>query len=140
MTSASRGHFGNVVICEDVRVEANNKHTLVGVLSGDLYLTIVPGDIDFAAYMEYFPGTAHTSLQLRMILDGVTIASTTAPMPRAPSGGPNVIIIPRGRIHVARDCEFKIEVATETEKWKVIVKKKLQKGTAVPLNVTIPTT
>ncbi|HTE42429.1 MAG TPA: hypothetical protein VK629_16525, partial [Steroidobacteraceae bacterium] len=42
----------SAILCEDVREEVSNKHTLVGVITGDILVGVFPGNIRVAAYIE----------------------------------------------------------------------------------------
>jgi hypothetical protein len=42
------------ILCEDVREEANKKHTLVGVFAGDIHVPHFPANIRLAAYLVFY--------------------------------------------------------------------------------------
>lgn len=53
---ASTLKFPNVIMCEDVREEARNKKSLLGVFSGDILVASMPALIPLAFYVEYSGG------------------------------------------------------------------------------------
>ena len=47
--------FGNALLCDYASLGSNNKHTLVGVYSGDIYLEAIPMPMVFGMYIEHIP-------------------------------------------------------------------------------------
>jgi hypothetical protein len=47
--------FRNIILCEDVREEAGNKKSLMGVLAGDIIVPTFPATLSLAVYFEYVP-------------------------------------------------------------------------------------
>lgn len=45
--------FPTVVICEDVREEINHKRILIGVFSGDILVSSLPGQLSLTLYIEH---------------------------------------------------------------------------------------
>jgi hypothetical protein len=133
------GKFGNVLLCEDVRVEINNKHTLVGVLSGDINFGEVPGSLQAAFYIEYTPLRKGEVLNVRVLLDDGVIAAGVIDVPQLAPGSASIIVLPKGVIAISQDCDLKVQFNVDDGEWETILKRRLQKG-MVPSIVAPPPT
>lgn len=46
----------SALLCDDVRVEANGKHILIGVYAGDILVTGLPATLSLIVWLEIAPG------------------------------------------------------------------------------------
>jgi hypothetical protein len=119
---------GNTLFCEEVRVEAYGKMTLIGAISGDVIVAQFPAQIKFSAYIEIWPtmlGTYTISVELkfRRALMGRGEVMIQADNVRNPA----VIPLPAGIVNAERPGDLSIELVYEGLRRRVL-KKSIQQG------------
>jgi hypothetical protein len=62
--------FRNAILCDDIRNERGNKHSLMGVFSGDLVVAKLPAQVYLALYFEHVSEKAgELDVALKLWLD-----------------------------------------------------------------------
>jgi hypothetical protein len=117
------GSFRNVILCEDVREEAGNKKSLMGVFGGDLQVQEFPAAIRIAFYVEYIPpqeGSAH-ALQFVLLVDENIAATGTLEIP----AGNNVaaLVIPQGIAQFAKEGDLALQFGVGDDLVEILRKK-----------------
>lgn len=125
MPAKGTPHFGNVLLCEDVRIEVNNKHTIVGTLSGDIMIAQVPSTMEIAAYIEFYPEGTNVTLIFRLMFAGYKMADINVQPASAPPGTPVIAVIPRGQLGMNQEGELRIDAQISGGKWRTILKKQV---------------
>ena len=117
----------NVIMCEDIREEVNNKKSLMGVIPGDLTLGSLPATIQMAIYIEYVPVPEdgnHISLKARMTLGDIDIGT---------GGGESgvdqvvVFVFPRGLLTIQQEARLKVYVAVNGRDEQEVLNKRVVK-------------
>ena len=121
--------FKNVVLCEDIRQEKNNKHILIGVYSGDLIFTSFPAEVRLTFYIEYLPAaTGHYDINFRLrvgkkkILSFIVKAEVDDPL------SIGVLPIPIMMYNFKEETILLLEVSVNESNWKQLITKKITQG------------
>ena len=94
MTDAVRKRFGNVILCEHAVKGENNKHTLVGIFSGDVIVSAFPARLFFGLYIEHFAELNDPPIYLEIRLEGAAFAGLDLEPTQTKPGAPAIIMIP----------------------------------------------
>jgi hypothetical protein len=124
MTKTFRQRFTNIILCDDVRVEINNKLILIGIYTADILVTSFPQRLRFSMYFEYMPeelgekemffklavrDEKPAKLQLKL--------SVTKPNINSP------IILPPIEMTINKESEFIVECSEDNKKWIRLITK-----------------
>jgi len=87
--------IGNVLLCEDVRSEANGKYSALGIYSGDMLVQSFGGALRMALYLELTakkPGPARCEVNLSF--NNVLLASAKAEFDFVKVTDPAILVFP----------------------------------------------
>src|SRR5437016_4263997 len=96
--------FRNVILCEDIRDEAGNKKSLMGVISGDLILGDLPALIHVALFAEYERTTLKAdTITIKVMQNDEEIATVGLEIP---DGGSHTaaVVLPRAIVRFEQEC------------------------------------
>ena len=122
----------NSLLCEDIREEKTGKRTLVGVYSGDVDISEIPGTMAIALYTEIeilIPG--NYELSLRLSGPGDHSATLKANLALDKINKFAILATPRIDILVDRDGTLKFEISTDGEDWTTLFEKKITLNTSL---------
>lgn len=122
------GSFRNAILCEDIREEAGNKKSLMGVFGGDVTVPHFPANIRIAFYVEYTPpeeGVSHT-LEFVLLLDESIAAKGRVNVP----AGNNLatVVIPQGTALFEKEGELVLKFGVGDDLVEALRKKVLLQG------------
>lgn len=121
-------NFRTRILCEDVRKELGNKRSLMGVFSGDVFVSQFPATLSFAAYFEYFPDTVgQQQVNFSIYFADKKIADMNGELSVVDLGKLAVLDLPRMNLTVTEPGEFRIEVAAPPSPPEVLLAKKVMK-------------
>ena len=122
----------NSLLCEDIREEKTGKRTLVGVYSGDVDISEIPGTMAIALYTEIeilIPG--NYELSLRLSGPGDHSATLKANLALDKINKFAILATPRIDILVDREGTLKFEISTDGEDWTTLFEKKITLNTSL---------
>lgn len=110
-----------VVVCEDVRKEANGKEILLGVFSGGVLLPSVPATIVLAFWVHFdAKETGEVALQFRLMGPArAQLALLDARMEVA-KAGPGAIFVPPVPVHVQVPGTLSLEMNESGGRWQTL--------------------
>ena len=122
------GSFRNVILCEDIREEAGNKKSLMGVFGGDVTVPHFPAAIRIAFYAEYTvpqEAGAH-NLEFAIIIGEVVAAKGKLGIP----AGNNVatLIIPQAIAQFEKEGELILQFGIGDDLVDILRKKVMLQG------------
>lgn len=124
MTKIGPIEIKNAFLCDDVRQEVNNKHTLVGVYSGNIVLPRVPADVLLGLFMEMeTPAGAH-EIEIRISGPGKGSATLKANIQQAESGSAS-LANSRAQFHMEKEGVFRVDARTPGGRWANVIKKRV---------------
>lgn len=129
----------NFILCEDIRQEITNKIIMIGVYSGDILISNLPGSIPLCMYAELdvkAKGEYDVYLRMSGPGEGSFILQTHIGASNADNNG----VIRTPRIDVTLECEgvLKIDASIDRKKWKALSRKKVtQSDEVINLQPTI---
>jgi hypothetical protein len=101
-----------ILICEDVRHEVNNKHSLIGVFSGDIQVSKFPANINVAAFASVNLRTTKTRrLLIEVKYDGQTHLKMEGEISATKTLGTIGLPTPQLRLGAAKAGELEIIVS-----------------------------
>jgi hypothetical protein len=113
------------ILCEDVRAETNNKHSILGTLIGDVSIKDIPGLIKFSAYMDFLvprPGKFETEIKMSFAgeqqLAGTSILDLAA-------AGHAVLTMPQVVLKVDAPGTLLFECRIKSGKWIKVDKREV---------------
>jgi hypothetical protein len=125
--------FQTAVLCEFITRDISNKHSLIGVFSGDIIVSEMPATLRLALYLEVFPSsTGLHEISLKFNLGGKTIAEATAQSDVQEKEKPIILVLFPVDIGVDQDTVLTLEAATTGNKSTTIIEKKIYKGEVTP--------
>lgn len=116
----------HALLCEDIREEKTGKHTLVGVYSGDVDISGIPGTMAIALYIELqviIPGKYE--LSLRLSGPGEHSATLKANLALEKNNKFAILATPRIDLLVDREGILKIEMSMDGQVWTSLLEKKI---------------
>ena len=116
----------NALLCDDIRSEINNKHTLVGVYEGDIVVPAFPCSIPAALYIEgevKKPGD--TQIVLRMSGPGNDETVFNAKFSTTTKNDAVSVPIRLPAVRMGQAGTFRFEANADNEKWVTLVEKKV---------------
>jgi len=102
--------FFNAILCEDVRDEAGNKKSLMGVLGGDVVVTSFPAPIWVAVFLQYQPDkddADELSIVVRFVGDKTEMMKAKT-SPTLKKDGVVTVVIPKGIANFDKETTFRI--------------------------------
>lgn len=117
-----------VVVCEDVRFEMGNKHTLLGVLAGDVELAQFPAVFKIAAYADLVTEHANDeTLETRWVFADSAQAGAINQFTSHP---PNhvAVIMPTAMLMASGPGILQLEFRLKDQDWVVVEARKVQKA------------
>jgi hypothetical protein len=120
--------FRSAILCEDIRDEVGAKHSLMGVLSGDIIVPSLPATIQIAFFAQYHlsEGEDHQiKVLLRLMIDDTEIAHATLEA-NVPAHAPvATLVLPKGLASFEKESTFQILASIRGGPEEVLVTKKL---------------
>lgn len=114
------------VMCEDVREEKNGKHSLIGVYSGDILISELPGDISMAFFIEIIIREVGLhELQLRLSGPGAHSATLKAQVDLTEKNAVSVLKTPRIQAGLEEPGTFRFDISTDGETWENLITKQI---------------
>lgn len=124
----------NVVLCEYVRAEVNNKYTLIGVMAGDVLVTKFPSNIAIALYIAIlFKTIGKKELTLGLRYSGKLVARITAEMNVIETTAPATIAFPTVPLTIEEQGYLELHTEPEIGKKRRIFKRDVKIGNVLPV-------
>ncbi len=119
--------FRAVILCDDVRVENNGKHILIGVYSGDIYVSEFAFQLPLRLWINVTPKEVgkQYQLELRSSFSGKGFAHAKISFD-AKGAGDVGFALPPFVINGTEEGEIVVEVEQDGH-WQVILRKKVLK-------------
>ena len=114
----------NAVLCEDIRHEINNKNSLIGVFSGDVLISELPGKVRFAIYYEAsveMPGKIKSEIRLQY----ADKAAFTAELEHDVQTKYISSATPPFELVIENEGDFVVSVRFEEQDWKEIIRRRI---------------
>jgi hypothetical protein len=127
-----------VVLCEQNRVEINQKIILLGVFSGDIVVAEMPATLQISAYVQFSTSPmGEFKIDFKFVgPDGVeAMVSAEATMAAI---GPSAVPLPTVPLMCRKDGTVSLLMRVNGEDWHEILKRKVFLGN-VPGNTSAPT-
>jgi hypothetical protein len=101
--------FRNVILCDDIREEAGNKKSLMGVFAGDIQVPAFPANIHLAIYAEYVNEgpSEEVTFELRLFQDETEIVKFDA-RAKLPVGAVGILAVPRAIVLFEKACTLRL--------------------------------
>jgi hypothetical protein len=123
------GHFRNVIVCEDIRDEAGNKKSLMGVMAGDILVANFPATISIAIFMEYLPDAKDGTqlvLDIRVLQDAEEIAKAKVEAPVIVEQ-PALMKLPRALVTFEKEATFRLLASINGQPEQELLSKRIGK-------------
>lgn len=127
----------NALVCDDVRIENNGKHIIIGVYTGDIIVSGFPFFLTPCFWVS-LPATppGQYTVSIRYSYDGKIIDTFKAQFDVKNTGGV-AFATPKVILQGESAADFVVEVSTDAKSWREIQRKKVLMGT-VPSNFSVP--
>jgi hypothetical protein len=110
--------------CEDIREEKHGKHSLMGLYTGDILISDIPGNVPMAFFMEFEVKDPGKHLfWLRLSGPGEHNATLRAEVELPQSGALAVLKTPRIDLLVDAEGIFTFDISTDNENWENLLRK-----------------
>ena len=116
----------NAILCDDVRIEKNNKHILIGVYSGDIVVKELPAKLRLSFYLEFGASEiGDIPLEIRITGPGKRMGVMKAQFQSMEVGGPAILVSPQMEIPITEEGTIRVSAAIDKKKWRTILEKKI---------------
>ena len=120
------GTLTTALLCEDVRTELGNKHTIVGVFSNDILVASLPAVLSLSAYLEYVPDEIGVqNITLSIVVAGNVVANIEAKLSVVEAKTVSVLYLPRVNLTVPRAAEIRLDMKVFPGEPTTIIKKQV---------------
>jgi hypothetical protein len=134
----NRFRCGNVVVCEYVRTELNNKHTIIGAMSGDISVPSFPANIIISLYIEvFFPKSGRCTLEVSLHYNNLLVVQFKIQADVKDVSLPAIIALPSAVIQMAGEGDLEVRGMLDRGREQPILKRRVKIG-AVQLSTTLP--
>lgn len=123
-----KDQIGAVIVCDEVRVEANGKHLLIGVYSGYIVVPSMPISVNLSFWIEYLPKVlGRQALYVKALFTtGFEIAGRVEMEIKEIQ--PFSIILPPASIRCEGEGELIVQVSTDQKDWDEVKRKAIRIG------------
>jgi hypothetical protein len=126
------------VVCEYVRLELNNKHTIIGAMAGDISVPSFPANIIISLYIEvFFPKPGRRTLEVSLHYGGLLTVQFKIQAEVTDVSLPAIIALPTTLIQMAGEGDLDVRGILDLGREQPIVKRRVRVG-AVQLPDTVP--
>jgi hypothetical protein len=120
--------FGNALLCDHASVGSNNKHTVVGIYSSDIYIESLPATIIMGTYIEHIPDkTGEMKMKLSFKINGSQVLAVEA-MATVQKNKLGVLLIPAVPLSIEKAGTFNLTAESEGYAPVTIMTKKVIEG------------
>lgn len=126
--------FRNAILCDDIREEAGNKTSLMGVFSGDVVVPSFPASINVAFFLQYFLDESDPSeFSARMrLLDGDKELAKFAMNGVANKQNPDLtFLVQRGVATFDKETVLRVLVAMNDGQEEEVLRKKISLAASI---------
>lgn len=123
---------GNVILCDHAIIGQGNKHSLIGVFSGDLLIESFPANLSFGLFVELLDtGPSLPAVTISLQLGDKAFGRLTANFGGTlEEGAPGVVVIPLVTIGVDQPTTLEVTAKAEGYATTILLKKKILKATS----------
>jgi hypothetical protein len=119
----------NVAMCDDIRFEIGNKHTLVGVYSGDVVLSKIPSELTISFYIELKAPEQRTyDIEFEVKLGDEVKQHVVGLLDIDRPHQLGVIAFPRMPMHVGKATTISLRAKFEGEPWRPLIRRRVRQG------------
>jgi hypothetical protein len=129
MTKTFRQRFTNIILCDDVRAEINNKFMLIGVYTADILVAAFPQRLRFSMYFEYIPEeSGEKEMFFKLAIGDEKPAQFQLKLSVSKPNINTPIIIPPVEMTINKESEFRVECSEDNKKWIRLITKHILIG------------
>jgi hypothetical protein len=113
-----------VIVCEDVRMEIGNKHTILGAIAGDFSIPQFPAAFKLAAYIDMTAPAITETIEVRWMFSGHQQISALHQFTGDP---PNhvVIVLPPVVLMASNAGDLALEIRVQNGNWVELEKRRV---------------
>ena len=122
--------FRNAILCEDIREELGGKHSLMGIVSGDIIVPVIPATIQVAFFTQYFLSEDEShqlKIVFRLMQDDGLMAQATLEANVQAHHSVATMLLPKAHATFEKETTFKILASVNDGPEELILSKKLMK-------------
>lgn len=120
--------IGTVIFCEDVRQEAGNKWSILGVLSADILVPSLPATVRLALYVEGEVANAYDGpLNLRLRLEDQELLVAQGKLNA--QKGIIVLPVPQLIVSIPNAGMLRVDMGPGADQWSEVAAKQVREGT-----------
>lgn len=117
--------FENAIVCEDIRPEKFNKHSLMGIYPGNIIVAEMPTAIQLAVFLEYKNAAGGETVRFDIVFGKAKFKGKYV----IPKGNPDgAIIFPKGLMKFNEDGIAKIKASIDGGRWRTLINKTIAVG------------
>lgn len=133
--------FPNIVLCDLIIRDVSNKHSLIGVYSGDILTSEMPARLRLALYTEFLPPEdGEFSIQIDIKLEGKRFARGEVEVKDAVAGVAAGIALSGFELRTDVPVQLDVTATVNGSKPQFILKKKIMKNPATSPSAPSPPT
>jgi hypothetical protein len=134
----NRFRCGNVLVCDYVRQEINNKYTIIGAMYGDILVPSFPTNVVISLYFEaFFPDAGKHTLEVSFHYNDLLAARFQIQADVSDLSLPAIIALPPAITSIAAEGDLEVSGKLDSGREQPIVKRRVKVG-SVQLPATVP--
>ncbi len=129
--------FSTVLLCEYVLQDITNKHSAIGIFTGDVVVNSFPANLRFSL-LFIMASRLEGSLQvaIEIFFDEKKVASGSA-MGNARPNNPSIFSLSGIAMKIDNPCEIKIYATANDAERELVIHKKVYEGKITPTSVSV---
>jgi hypothetical protein len=131
--------FPTVVLCDLIIRDVSNKHSLIGIYSGDILISEMPARLRLALYTEFLPPEdGEFSIEIDIKLDGKRFAKGEVQIKDASAGVAAGVALSGFELRTDVPVQLDVTATVNGSRPQSILKKKIMKNSATDPSASSP--
>lgn len=120
----------SAILCEEVRVEKNNKYMILGVYAADILVSDIPAQTPLCFYVEFKSPQQEGDMFFRFSGPGKGVAKLKVHYKKSGVAGADSVAIAAPRMEVVLEQEgvFKLDWSEDGKSWKSLLSRRVIKS------------
>ena len=118
---AKKAYTVSAILCEDVRSEIGNKHTIIGTYTGDILLKEFPSTFRIAMFSVLkFAKPGKYDCAVKLSFDGDHLADGELKADVKDPDEKVIFVLPSGLLNAAAEGEFRVDMSLNGVAWDTV--------------------
>ncbi len=118
--------FPTVILCDHLTQDVQNKHSAIGIYSGDISVSRMPADLRLSLFLIFIPHTdGENTVELEFSFDEASAAKGVANISVTKANAPVPMMFPQMDFNVTKNTNFRIYATVAGGERELLLDKKI---------------